>query len=254
MIRHTYSDALWKRTTSTVGLVVVRDVHGLNVMSAEWTYFVAKEPLMVAVVVHEENHSSALLRERSEFSVTMCSDDQAGIADFCGSFSGRDISKLSSDDIKLRPAAVNGVDWIDGGVLALECVTKQRIALPHYSMIIGEVVAAHEPPLAKTPLVKHGAMHRLGDPVTRASVIAGASLVRGERPNVRVSAVSGECGMEEFRVALLSKSEECLLNVSVAGNEFGDLDTDLEISEQVASRLDHVAVFRSDLVPGIARV
>ena len=127
----TLSDPLWKRGTSTVGLLVTHVDRRLNVMSAEWSYFVAKDPMMVAVLIHESNWTAERVAHVDEFTLTFCSQSQAHIADFCGSFSAHDLDKGSSDALQFLESDSVSVPWIPGGVMALECTTHQRVALPH---------------------------------------------------------------------------------------------------------------------------
>ncbi|MFI6701050.1 flavin reductase family protein [Streptomyces sp. NPDC050509] len=180
-------DQLWKTLTSTVGLVSVRHGSAANVMSAEWSYFVNKAPLYAAVVLGPRSASGALIAAAGEFSLTLCAEDQAELADFAGSFSVADIDKTGSELITFGEPTATGTPWVTGGVVAVECVLRQTVRFPVHTMYAGEVVAAHLPgnapagasaPLsAPRPLVKHGPMHALGEPVRRTAIVAAAQLL-----------------------------------------------------------------------------
>lgn len=169
---------LWKHSTSTVGLVTSRHGPGVNVMAAEWTYFVSKEPPHLAVCIHDDNLTQELVLLHGEFGVTLCSADQAVLADFVGSMSGRDVDKTSSDLVTLVPPAVISTPRVAGGVLSAECVVRQCVDLPHYKLVIGEVVYAEvDEDASANPLVKHGAMYRIGGPIVREAVAVAADLI-----------------------------------------------------------------------------
>ncbi|MFE2938926.1 flavin reductase family protein [Streptomyces sp. NPDC059255] len=186
-------DQLWKKLTSTVGLVSVRHGSATNVMSAEWSYFVNKAPLYAAVVLGPRSATGALIAAAGEFSLTLCAEDQAELADFAGSFSLADIDKTGSELITFGEPAATGTPWVTGGVVAVECVLRQTVRFPVHTLYAGEVVAAHLPTSAPRapagpggaggaggtprPLVKHGAMHTLGDPVRRTAVVTTAQLL-----------------------------------------------------------------------------
>ncbi|MCD4534246.1 flavin reductase family protein [Nocardioides sp. cx-169] len=247
----TLDDPLWKKSTSTVGLVVTTDGSRVNVLSAEWTYFVAKAPISVAVVLHESNWTTDRISDLSEFSVTLCSDTQAHLADFCGSFSGRDIPKTSSDDLSLREPVVISTPWVGDGVMALECVVAQRVELPHYTMVIGLVEHVHGDREFKAPLVKHDAMYSLGKAVPRNQVTVGAANVGAA---LRVFAVCAPDASREsvYEVALLGDSGEVLAKQSIAPNEYGDLDCFMPVPSDGRGPVRRVAVSRIGYDTGFA--
>ncbi|CAM5712553.1 hypothetical protein SHIRM173S_08556 [Streptomyces hirsutus] len=107
---------LWKRLTSTVGLVCAHHDGVTNVMSAEWSYFVNKRPLYAAVVLGPRAATGRIVEAAGEFSVTLCAEDQAGLADFAGSFSVTDIDKTSSELIRLGAPEATATPWVTGGV------------------------------------------------------------------------------------------------------------------------------------------
>ncbi len=195
---------LWKKLTSTVGLVCVRHDGGTDVMAAEWSYFVNKRPLCAAVVLGPRAASRRFLESAGEFSVTLCAEEQAALADFAGSFSVTDVDKTGSDLVRLGAPEATATPWVTGGVLAVECRLRQAVPLPVHTLFIGEVVAAHLPERPPRPLVKHGAMHTLGEPVRRTGIVASAELRHGDGDVLRVAATGPAAdGPGVWRVTLL---------------------------------------------------
>lgn len=205
MTRNVPAD-LWKKLTSTVGLVCVRSGGATNVMAAEWSYFVNKQPLYAAVVLGPRATTRELIGAAGEFTVTFCSQEQAELADFAGSFSRADVDKTGSELIRLAEPEVNGSPRVTGGVAAVECELRQTVPFPVHTMYVGEVVAAHLPEHPRRPLVKHGPMHLLGDPVERTAVVASALLLPGRMLRVAATAPPGAGG--RWRMSLLSDDGE----------------------------------------------
>ncbi|WP_326753323.1 flavin reductase family protein [Streptomyces hirsutus] len=193
---------LWKRLTSTVGLVCAHHDGVTNVMSAEWSYFVNKQPLYAAVVLGPRAATGRIVEAAGEFSVTLCAEDQAGLADFAGGFSVADIDKTSSELIRLGAPEATATPWVTGGVVAVECRLRQVVPLPVHTMYLGEVLAAHVPDRPPRPLVKHGAMHTLGEPARRTAVVAAAELRHGGMLRVAATGPALD-GPQEWRVGLL---------------------------------------------------
>lgn len=233
-----------------MGLVVTSDGSQVNVLSAEWTYFVAKDPVTVAVVLHESNWTTERLGELSEFSVTLCSDEQASAADFCGSFSGKDVPKVSSEEIALGDPVANSTPWVREGVMALECTVVQRVELPHYIMVIGEVRHVHGQHDSPRPLVKHDAMHSIGSPIARTRVTVGAGLVGGQ---LRVCAVaSADPSPDEPYEVVLLDGDEVLEKHVCPPNAYGDLDCLISIEARGHGPVTRVSVGRAGHEPGFA--
>lgn len=244
---------LWKRATSTVGLVSVRHDHGVNVMSAEWSSFVNKEPLYVAVVLGPQTATRELVAARGEFAVTLCSEQQAELADFAGSFSLGSVDKTSSELVAFGTPEATGTPWVEGGLLAVECVLREVVPFPVHRMYVGEVVAAHFPAVDRRPLVKHGAMHALGDPIARTSVVAAVRAVDGDV--LRVAATGpAAVGDDVWRVTLLTADDVAVDLGAHPSGTFGDLLVDLPLpagSGPLAGA--RVRVERDGAKPGYAR-
>lgn len=162
--------------TSTVGLITARSSDGtLDVMAAEWTTFVARNPLHIAVGIQTHNLTHDLIAGSDEFAVTLCDVQLAGLAEMCGSFSGRDIDKTSSEHVLLSGPHVGSVPYVDGGVMNAECVVRHSLPLPGYTLFVGEAVWWQvDDERAQRPLVKHGQMHELGAALATRQVCTSA--------------------------------------------------------------------------------
>ncbi|MGW0711847.1 flavin reductase family protein [Streptomyces sp. NPDC002643] len=248
---------LWKMATTTVGLVSVRHDSEVNVMSAEWAYFVNKDPLYAAVVLSPRSASRGLIESIGEFSVTLCSEDQPEIADFAGSFSVETIDKTASELITFgEPRAVKS-PWVEGGVVGLECVLRETVPFPVHTMYVGEVVAVHLPEENRRPLVKHGGMHALGEPLRRTAVVATAQLVEDEVLRVAATgpAADGADEADEWRISLLTPDGETVDLGRHPSAEYGDFLVDLPLPVDPARLTGgRIKVERPGARPGYARL
>ncbi|MDQ3404791.1 MAG: flavin reductase family protein [Actinomycetota bacterium] len=189
--------------TSTVGLITTVGSRGVNMMAAEWTYLVARQPPHFAVGCQLTNHSTDLIVERGEFGLTLCDASMTGLADFAGSFSGVDVDKSAVSGVTLRDPVVLGTPVVDGGTLRAECRVVHVVELPAYRLIIGEAVWLEADERAnQDPLVKHGGMYRLGERVRAATVTASATRLPDGDVRVCATAQGAEADKVPWTVSL----------------------------------------------------
>ncbi|UNO43647.1 flavin reductase family protein [Streptomyces sp. MST-110588] len=224
---------LWKSLTSTVGLISTRHEHGVNIMAAEWTSYVNREPLYVSVALRDTCETQRLIREAQEFSVTLCADTQAALATFVGSFSLREVAKSAAHGLVLGEPAATTTPWVTGGVVALECVLRQAVPLPQYTLFLGEALAAHRG-TGRTPLVKHGGLHELGAPLQNTRVTAAAQLLPGDPPQLRIAATGACRPGSPWQLSLRSGAGDVLSLGEQWPGTYGDLLVDLPLPDQAA--------------------
>ncbi|SDT54945.1 flavin reductase family protein [Actinoplanes derwentensis] len=172
----------WRQSTGTVGLVAVDGPRGVNVMACEWSYFVNKDPVWVAVILGPRTASKALIEAAGRFAVTFCCEAQAALADFVGSCSVTEVDKATSGALTLEPG--EHTPYVAGGVVAVECELRQIVPLPVHTMYLARVTAEHLPPIAGRPLVKHRGMYGLGQALPRTEVVAATRRLDGDRARV----------------------------------------------------------------------
>ncbi|WP_431924551.1 flavin reductase family protein [Micromonospora wenchangensis] len=210
---------LWRTLTSTVGLVAVPAERGTNVLAVEWSYFVNKEPLYVAVVLGPRTASRPLIAAAGRFAVTFCAEEQAGLADLAGSCSVTEVDKHTSEALRFGPYTLT--PWVTGGVVAVECALRQVVPLPVHTMYLGEVVAAHLPEQPVRPLVKHDGMYGLGAPVRGDAVTAAVRML--DDGWVRVVASAPPASPAHWRVSLVDPAGAVVRLDEIAGERPGRL-------------------------------
>jgi flavin reductase (DIM6/NTAB) family NADH-FMN oxidoreductase RutF len=222
--------------TTTVGVITAVGPRGVNVMAAEWTYLVARQPPHFAVGLQTTNYSTRLVLERREFGLTLCDASMASLANFAGSFSGADVDKSRVSGVDLRDPVATTTPTVVGGSLSAECRVVHVVDLPGYALVVGEARWLHVDLAANDdPLVKHGGMHRLGEPIRSAEVTAAAT--RRADGSVRVCAsaqgVSGEA------LWSVTDVDGVVLRAEVAGE-------DLDVVVSVPPGADALVVARAD--------
>ncbi len=111
-----------------------------NAMTASWVSQVSFDPLLMMVSIAPERHTYDLIRESGEFVISVLTQDQAEVARFCGSRSGRDTDKIAALALKTIPGKKVKVPLIEDCLANIECrVTAAHPAGDHV-IFIGEVV------------------------------------------------------------------------------------------------------------------
>lgn len=167
--------------TTTVALITTTKGKSHNVMAAEWAYMVAKIPPHLMVSIHDENVTGGWIADTRQFGVTFCSCEQAALANFAGSYSWNDVTKLNSDSFDLYRSRYIQPYLVRGGLLACECRLVDIVRLPEYRLFIGEVVRFDiDETKLDSPLVKHGAMYSLGKRIDHGPMVISADTVVGD--------------------------------------------------------------------------
>ncbi|MDH7576544.1 MAG: flavin reductase family protein [Bacillota bacterium] len=124
-----------------------------NLMTASWVSQVSFKPLLVMVSIAPERFTYELVSASGEFVVSILAADQAEIAQFCGSRSGRDVDKVKALGLKTLPGKAVKVPLLADCLANLEC----RVAATHpagdHAIFIGEVVGGEVQRPEAEPLV-----------------------------------------------------------------------------------------------------
>jgi flavin reductase (DIM6/NTAB) family NADH-FMN oxidoreductase RutF len=125
---------------TTVALVTTDGKWGKNVMAAEWAMQVSYEPMLIAIFVHD---SPTLwnIKEAGAFAVNIAADDQAGLVNIAGGYSGTEIAKLAIPGT-FETYAGKRVPLIRGCALACECKVVSVQEMGDHVMVVGEAVSA----------------------------------------------------------------------------------------------------------------
>lgn len=124
-----------------------------NVMTASWVSQVSFRPPLVMVSIAPERYTCGLIQKSGEFVVSILAEDQAEIADFCGSRSGRDVDKIAALGLKTRPGQAVKVPVLEGCLANIECRVTATYPAGDHVLFVGEVVGGSVPRPDASPLV-----------------------------------------------------------------------------------------------------
>ncbi len=111
-----------------------------NVMTASWVCQVSFRPLLVMLSIAPERYTYGLIEKSGEFVVSILTEDQAEVADFCGSRSGRNVDKISALGLKTRPGQAVKVPVLEDCLANIECRVVAAHPAGDHVLFVGEVV------------------------------------------------------------------------------------------------------------------
>lgn len=111
-----------------------------NVMTASWVSQVSFRPPLVMVSIAPERYTYGLIEKSGEFVVSILAEDQAEIANFCGTHSGRDVDKVSALGIRTRPGKAVKVPILEDCLANIECRVAATYPAGDHVLFVGEVV------------------------------------------------------------------------------------------------------------------
>ena len=152
------NEALSHKYPEWIDLVVSRGADGhVNVMPVGWSMIASGTPLLYAVAINAQHHTTRLIRETREFVVAAPSASMGPATLYCGTHSGRGGDKIAPAGLQLVPATSVRVPLLAGAVYNLECVLHKEVETGDHITFVGEVVAAHLDEAAGGRLMNFGA-------------------------------------------------------------------------------------------------
>ena len=129
-----------RQLITTVALITSSGQHGPNVMSAEWAFQVSYNPMRFMVLVYPDDATYDNIHNSKEFGVNFLSDENAVLANIAGSYTGKEVNKLSSELFHTYPAKVIRAPMITECFLNAECHLIQVLNVGEHTAFLGEVV------------------------------------------------------------------------------------------------------------------
>jgi len=125
-------------------LVSTRDAAGKdNIITISWAGVACSVPPMVTVSLRRSRHSYAAIQASKEFVVNIPTTKQVGLAEFCGSQSGKETDKFAALSLEKYPASVVNVPMIAVCPINLECQVKHVLPLGSHDLFVAEIVKVH---------------------------------------------------------------------------------------------------------------
>ncbi len=125
---------------TSVALITTTGPRGPNVMAAEWTFQVSYRPMRLIVLVHPRDATHENIMETREFGANFVSDDQGSLSSLAGAYTGREVSKLSSELFETYSARKIGAPMIVGCFLNAECRVVEVLETGDHTMFLADVL------------------------------------------------------------------------------------------------------------------
>jgi len=114
-----------------------------NIITISWIGIVCSKPPMLSISVTPERHSHQIIKKAGAFVVNLTSEDNLIAADYCGTKSGRDVSKFAELGLTALPASKIAASLVGECPVNLECEIRQSYVLGSHEMFVAEIVAVH---------------------------------------------------------------------------------------------------------------
>ncbi len=126
-----------------VPVVLVSCGHGeqANVITIAWIGVLCSNPPQIGIGVRPDRHSHGLIQQTGEFVVNIPNEGLIDQVEYCGSVSGREVTKFAAQG--LTPAAGSAVQTpvIAECPLNIECRLVHTLPLGSHDLFVGQVVA-----------------------------------------------------------------------------------------------------------------
>jgi len=158
---------IWRKTTTSVGLVTSEKNGKENVMACEWAFQVSINPPNYAIIIGKKKATTEFILHSMEFGLTFISDEQATQSHIAGSYSAYELDKIDTGLFPLRKGKHIKAPVLTEGLLAIECKVIEVIERENSYMFIGEALYA-EYRNDKSPILYHaGKYFKLGEQIPK---------------------------------------------------------------------------------------
>lgn len=114
-----------------------------NIITLAWVGTVCSVPPMISISIRPSRYSHELVSASKEFVVNIPDEKMAGICDFCGTKSGRNLDKFIETGLTKEKGFVINTPLIKECAINIECKVREIIRLGTHDMFIGEVVSVN---------------------------------------------------------------------------------------------------------------
>ncbi len=111
-----------------------------NIMAASWGGICNSKPPAIAVSVRKSRHTYKNLLETEAFTINIPSDKLVHEADYCGTFSGKDVDKFKELGINAVKAEQTNAPYIEEFPVSIICKVIKTIEIGSHIQFIGEIL------------------------------------------------------------------------------------------------------------------
>lgn len=129
-------EALFRQLS--LGVYVVGAAHNdrRDAFTAAWVMQVSYRPLLLAVSIHPEHASYALVKDARAFTVNVLKQGQLEVARRFGTRSGRELDKLAG--VSWHPAR-SGAPILDDALAYFDCELTDSVPAGDHELVVGRV-------------------------------------------------------------------------------------------------------------------
>ncbi len=111
-----------------------------NVFTVAWTGVLNTQPPKTYISVRPERYSYELIKNSGEFVINLTSVSMVRKADWCGTYSGRNVDKFNRWNLEKVQSSKVGCPILACSPLALECKVSDVVELGTHHMFIADIV------------------------------------------------------------------------------------------------------------------
>jgi flavin reductase (DIM6/NTAB) family NADH-FMN oxidoreductase RutF len=111
-----------------------------NVMISAWGGICCSSPPCVAISLRQATYTYENLMASGAFTVSIPSESQIRLADYCGTVSGRSVDKFAQTGLTPVPSELVKAPYVKEFPLVLECKVIRTIEIGLHTQFIGEVL------------------------------------------------------------------------------------------------------------------
>ena len=111
-----------------------------NVMISAWGGICCSSPPCVAISLRQATYTYENLMASGAFTVSIPSESQIRLADYCGTVSGRSVDKFAQTGLTPVPSELVKAPYVKEFPLVLECKVIRTIEIGLHIQFIGEVL------------------------------------------------------------------------------------------------------------------
>lgn len=142
-MKTSHNDPRTRQFIANVGLITSKGSFGNNIMAAEWTHQISREPAIFSVAIGNSCDTKSIIKETKEFGINLASVDQNIIASIAGGSNGSQVDKielLKEFGVKFKQAKDIDVLMLTESAVQIECKVTEIIDVGTYVLFIAEAV------------------------------------------------------------------------------------------------------------------
>ena len=122
-------------------MVSVGDGEEKNILTVAWCGTLCTTPPKTYISVRPSRHSYDIIKRTGEFVINLVPDALAGIADFCGIYTGAKVDKFSRCGLTAEPCEHVLAPRIAECPVSIECRVTDVVPLGSHDMFIADVLS-----------------------------------------------------------------------------------------------------------------